>query len=111
MELKLAKEIGRKERAFRHCTDVLNDIDKHGSTVVKLNCTGVTFNVTKGDPIYLRFQTVLAQLREELAAYKVTTPKVAPYGACDSDAAAAKRAKKNAYMREYMRRKREAAKK
>lgn len=66
-----AEAIARKSRALKHCTKLLDKIDRNGSAKIVLNCTGVEFNVVKGDAIYLRIKTTQAQLTEDILSYDI----------------------------------------
>lgn len=108
MNIKSAQEIGKKARAFKHCVSLINEIDKKGETVVKLNCTGVEMHVKKGDGFYLKLHTIVSNLREELAAMQVTmrspsTPTLAPYGAAPTseEVAEAERLRRRERQRVY----------
>lgn len=111
-----AKEISRKIRAFEHCEKVLRRVEKGGSAIVKLNNTGLTFVVNRGDALYLEFVAQHAALWRDIQAYEIvrnataeTKPSArtlpAPSGAADSKAE-----KHRAYQRAYMARKRAEAK-
>lgn len=108
MNLQNAKSIGQKARAYEHCVKLLRRIEKDGSAIMKINCTGIEFHVEKGDGIYLRLKTVLASLTEDLnlATQRMegSTPRVAPIGAAPESAMSPdeiRRAKTREYMRKY----------
>ena len=118
MERTSAEEIGKKARALKHCIKVIGKIDKNGSAEIILNSTGVKFVVKKNDALYLKLATTKAQLEEEIKSYEIVrasgiggtspiptsaTPTLSP-----EEKAAERKAKKNAYMKEYMRKRREA---
>lgn len=121
MNIQQAQAIGQKTRALKHCTKLLDQIDKTGEVSVKLNCTGVTFIVHKNDGMYLRIATTKAQLLEEIAAYEVIkgkknsdeNPPAAVSEAkpvqTEEEEAAVRKQKKREYMRGYNARKRAAA--
>ena len=113
-----AEDIGRKARALKHCIKVLKTIDKKGSAEIVLNCTGVKLVAHKNDALHLKIATTKAQLEEEIASYEIvrasglgstapTTPS-APPTLSPEEKEAARKAKKAAYMKEYMRKRREA---
>lgn len=66
-----AKVISKKIRAFEHCEKVLARVEKYGSAVVKLNCTGVTFTVERGDALYLEFVAKHAALWRDIQSYRI----------------------------------------
>lgn len=89
-----AKVISKKIRAFEHCEKVLARVEKHGSAVVKLNCTGITFTVERGDALYLEFVAKHAALWRDIQSYRIvqeaaagTTARTlpAPSSASDGD--------------------------
>jgi len=122
-----ADTIGKKARALKHCEKILNAVDKHGETQIKLNCTGVVFTIRKNDAIYLRVQSTKYALIDEISSYRLTIAakrksvrriSPAPVGAAPTDPEAdeaakkeAQRLKHNERQKLYMRRKRAAAKK
>lgn len=61
-----AEIISKKTRALKHCNKVLETIEKKGSAVITLNCTGVVFTVRKNDAIYLQLQATRAQLIQDI---------------------------------------------
>lgn len=113
-----AEDIGRKARALKHCIKVLKTIDKKGSAEIVLNCTGVKLVAHKNDALHLKIATTKAQLEEEIASYEIvrasglgsTTPTTpsSPPALSPEEKEAARKAKKAAYMKEYMRKRREA---
>lgn len=112
-----AEDIGKKARALKHCIKVLGTIDKKGSAEIVLNCTGVKFVVHKNDALHLKIATTKAQLEEEIASYEIvrasnmggtTVPDAPPASPSPEQREAERKAKKAAYMKEYMRKRREA---
>ena len=113
-----AEDIGRKARALKHCIKVLKTIDKKGSAEIVLNCTGVKLVAHKNDALHLKIATTKAQLEEEIASYEIvrasgmgdtsSSPASSPPPLSPEQKAAERKAKKAAYMREYMRKRREA---
>lgn len=119
MERTSAEEIGQKARALKHCIKVISKVDKNGSAEIVLNCTGVKFVVKKNDALYLKIATTKAQLEEEIASYEIVrasnlgnNTSAVPETATQSPALtpeekeAARKAKKAAYMKDYMRKRR-----
>lgn len=109
-----AKVISKKIRAFEHCEKVLARIEKYGSAVVKLNCTGITFTVERGDALHLEFVAKHAALWRDIQSYRIVQEAAAgtsartlpaPSGAVDPKIEA-----RRAYQREYYARKRAGAK-
>ncbi len=119
MERETAEIIAKKSRALKHCEKILKEVDKKGLKWVKFNNTGVEIKVTKGDAIYLRIQSTMYQLLDEIHSIEVankaisTTPTAvptarriapAPVGAApitEEELADIKRAKKSEYNRRY----------
>lgn len=66
-----AEIISKKARALKHCNKVLEAIEKKGSAVITLNCTGVVFTVQKNDAIYLQLQATRAQLIQDIGSYEI----------------------------------------
>ncbi len=71
MDNVVAENIGKKARALKHCNKVLEKIEKKGSTVITLNCTGVVFTVHKNDALYLQLQATRAQLIQDIGSYEI----------------------------------------
>lgn len=70
MENLTAEQIGRKARALKHCVKLIKEIDLKGQAIVTLNCTGVSFTVTKGDAMYFKIAATKANLASEIASYE-----------------------------------------
>ena len=66
-----AEVISKKARALKHCNKVLDTIEKKGSAVITLNCTGIAFTVQKNDAIYLQLQATKAQLVQDIGSYEI----------------------------------------
>ena len=66
-----AEIISKKARALKHCIKVLSQIEKKGSAVITLNCTGVIFTVQRNDAIYLQLQATKAQLVQDIGSYEI----------------------------------------
>lgn len=66
-----AERIATKTKALKHCTKLIEKIDREGSAIVKLNCSGVRFVVEKGDPFYLKLVRIKAELAEEIRSFEV----------------------------------------
>lgn len=84
-----AENIGKKSRALKHINKVLKRIDRYGSTQIALNCTGISFDVTKNDAFYLQLQVKRAELVAEIGSYEIiqrassgTTQSVPPSPRC-----------------------------
>lgn len=79
-----AEAIARKTKALKHCMKLIEEINKKGSTIIKLGCTGVEFVVKQGDAMYFKLATTRAQLMEDVKSYeivqKATNPKVLSTG-------------------------------
>ena len=113
-----AEDIGKKARALKHCIKVLGTIEKKGSAEIVLNCTGVKLVAHENDALHLKIATTKAQLEEEIASYEIvrasgmgdtsSSPASSPPPLSPEQKAAERKAKKAAYMREYMRKRREA---
>ena len=61
---KTAEQISKKVGALKYFKNILAKADKEGKAVIKLNCTGASFPFSKGDVVYLKVQTMIAQLTE-----------------------------------------------
>ena len=110
MNVNTAREIGRKAKAYNHCVNLIRDVDKNGEKEIKLNSSGVRLKIKKGDSLYLKFLTVMSQLREEINECEVmrrnNVPIIAPAGSAPTEEALeAKREKKRAYYRAYYQKK------
>ncbi|MBR2388991.1 MAG: hypothetical protein IKB02_09610 [Clostridia bacterium] len=113
-----AEDIGKKARALKHCIKVLGTIEKKGSAEIVLNCTGVKLVAHKNDALHLKIATTKAQLEEEIASYEIvrasgmgdtsSSPASSPPPLSPEQKVAERKAKKAAYMREYMKKRREA---
>ena len=68
---KTAEQISKKVGALKYFKNILAKADKEGKAVIKLNCTGASFPFSKGDVVYLKVQTMIAQLTEEIASYDI----------------------------------------
>ena len=110
-----AEIISKKARALKHCNKVLETIEKKGSAVITLNCTGVIFTVQKNDAIYLQLQATRAQLIQDIGSYEIVQKATqqavskrhapAPVGASitlsDEEMSDLSRAKKSGYNKKY----------
>ena len=112
-----AKEISKKIRAFEHCEKVLARVEKYGSATVKLNCTGITFTVERGDALHLEFVAKHAALWRDIQSYRIvqeaaagTSTRTLPAPSGASDAVDPKIEARRAYQREYYARKRKGMK-
>lgn len=108
-----AKEIGKKIRAFEHCEKVLARVEKRGSAIVKLNCTGIAFTVERGDALHLEFVAKHAALWRDIQSYRIvqeatagTPARTLPAPSGASDTVDPKIEARRAYQREYYARKR-----
>lgn len=108
-----AKEISKKIRAFEHCEKVLTCVEKRGSAIVKLNCTGITFTVERGDALHLEFVAKHAALWRDIQSYRIvqeaaagTPARTLPAPSGASGAVDPKIEARRAYQREYYARKR-----
>ena len=66
-----AQELSKKVGALKHLTKKLNEVNKNGQAIIRLNNTGVTFVVKKGDALYLKLATTHAQLTEDVKSYEI----------------------------------------
>lgn len=112
-----AKEISKKIRAFEHCEKVLASVEKRGSAIVKLNCTGITFTVERGDALHLEFVAKHAALWRDIQSYRIvqeaaagTSARTLPAPSGASGTIDPKIEAHRAYQREYYARKRAEAK-
>ena len=71
MTNEMAEIISRKVRALKNCNKVLAQIEKNGSAVVKVNCTGLSFTVNRNDAIHLTYKAMQSNLVREIGDYEI----------------------------------------
>ena len=69
------KAINDKIRALKHITKALNEVEKKGSHIIRIGCTGVEWEMKVGDVHYYKYKTLQAKLAEDLNAYQITQKK------------------------------------
>lgn len=70
-DIKTAEQISKKVRALKYFQGVVRTADRKGVAVIKLNCTGAEFSFNKDDVLYLKVQTMIAKLSEEIASLEI----------------------------------------
>ena len=71
MTNEMAEIISRKVSALKNCNKVLAQIEKNGSAVIKVNCTGLSFTVNRGDAVYLTYKAMQSNLIREIGDYEI----------------------------------------
>lgn len=66
-----AQNLSKKVGAFKHLTKKINEINKNGQAIIRLNNTGVELIAKKGDALYLKLATAHAQLAEDINSYEI----------------------------------------
>lgn len=72
-DMKTAEQISIKVKSLKYFTNLIKEVDKKGRGVIKLNCTGASFPFEKGDVLYLKVKTKIAELSEEIATMQIVT--------------------------------------
>lgn len=66
-----AQDLSKKVGALKHLTKKINEINKKGQAIIRLNNTGVELVAKKGDALYLKLATAHAQLTEDIKSYEI----------------------------------------
>lgn len=70
------EHITKLTRALKYYRKILKQIDRNGSAVVKINCTGAEFVIDKGTIFETYFQHLAAKTAYELKSYSIVRNEV-----------------------------------
>lgn len=73
MKTSVAELIGKKAGALKHCEKLLKLIHENGTTDIRLNNTGVTLTVQKGDYLHTMLLSEKSKLVHEINAIEITS--------------------------------------